>query len=375
MYICRFCGSNDVLTHFELPKTPLYMWPCEAGHVPTSKPLQLNLCNDCDLLQTAPLTNFELKEIYSGQQFNLENIAVNRNRFELVSKHLGSLQDGAKFLELGGGRNAFLPLLPANVEKTIVDFSVLENVKTAVDKYFEDDFLSVDLEKSCFDGFFLFHVLEHLEDPLSTIKKIALHIKSDGRVFIEVPNFAYDCVQQPHYALFHMHLSMFTIHTLLSLMDEGGFYCEHIFQEDAVIFASFKKGAGNKKKWSNCGRGLKQIEHFRTCFANCERLFAKALETTAFGDCAIFGGGGSANLFLYAYPKLGELVRFAIDSDKAKQGLYLFDGKVKIISVDDAKRFSIKRLIVIDKSHLEYAKTLGFDVVIMEVEGKDRDEA
>ena len=136
-----------------------------------------------------------------------------------------------------------------------------------------------------------------------------------------------------------------------------------------------KKELATKKKWSNCGRGLKQIEHFRTCFANCERLFAKALETTAFGECAIFGGGGSANLFLYAYPKLGESVRFAIDSDKSKQGLYLFDGKVQIISVADAKRFSVKSLIVIDKSHLAYAKTLGFDVVMMEVESKDRDEA
>ena len=368
MAFCRVCRSGNVSMHFELSKTPLYMWPCEAGHIPTSKPLHLYLCDDCDLIQTSTLTDFELKEIYSGQQFNLENLAVNKNRFDIVSKHLGSFQDGQVFLELGGGRNAFLPLLPRNVKKTIVDFSVLENVKTLVDNYFEDDFLNLDLGKSSFDSFFLFHVLEHLEQPLSIIEKIAFHTKSEGRVFVEVPNFAYDCVHQPYYALFHMHLSMFTTNTLLSLMAKGGFYCEKIFQEDEVIFASFKKGTGNFKTPSDCEPGLKQIENFRSSFANFERLCDKVLEIESLGDCAIFSGGGSANLFLYAYPKLGDLIKFSIDSDKSKHGRYLYDGKVQIISVEEARALSVKSLIVFDESHLAYAETLGFDVVMMGVE-------
>ena len=368
MYICRLCGSSDVSTHFELPKTPLYMWPCEAGHVPTSKPLQLNLCNDCDLLQTAPLTHSELEEIYSGQQFNIENKTVNENRFDFVSKHLGCFQNGQQFLEIGGGRNAFIPLLPEIVERTVVDFSVIKNVQTTVDHFFEADFLDLDLGKSYFDGFFLFHVLEHLEEPLSVIKKIARHTKAEGRIFVEVPNFAYDCVRQPHYALFHMHLSMFTTNTLLALMEKGGFYCEEIFQEDAVIFASFKKGVSTLKIPSDCEPSLKHIENFRRSLTSFERLCDKVLETVALGDCAIFSGGGSANLFLYAYPRLGDSIKFAIDSDKSKQGRYLYDGKVRIISVEEAKSFLVKSLVVFDESHLAYAETLGFDVVMMEVE-------
>ena len=51
---------------------------------------------------------------------------------------------------------------------------------------------------------------------------------------------------------------------------------------------------------------------------------------------AIFGGGGSTNLFLYNHPDLANKTRFAVDNDAAKQGLYLFNGKIKVISSEEA---------------------------------------
>ncbi len=69
----------------------------------------------------------------------------------------------------------------------------------------------------------MMHVLEHLEDPLGTLKEIRTHLLEDrGFLLVEVPNFyAYDSYELAH-------LSCFTEHTLSEMLKQAGYKIMHM---------------------------------------------------------------------------------------------------------------------------------------------------
>ena len=74
-----------------------------------------------------------------------------------------------------------------------------------------------------FDMVSMMHVLEHLEDPLGTLKEIRTHLLEDrGFLLVEVPNFyAHDSYELAH-------LSCFTEHTLSEMLKQAGYKIMHM---------------------------------------------------------------------------------------------------------------------------------------------------
>ena len=73
-----------------------------------------------------------------------------------------------------------------------------------------------------FDMVSMMHVLEHLEDPLGTLREIRLDLLADnGFLLVEVPNFyAHDSYELAH-------LSCFTEHTLAEILTQAGYKILH----------------------------------------------------------------------------------------------------------------------------------------------------
>lgn len=46
-------------------------------------------------------------------------------------------------------------------------------------------------EEACFDVIFMNHVVEHLPDPVETLRKLSKYLKAEGRFLIAVPNMAF----------------------------------------------------------------------------------------------------------------------------------------------------------------------------------------
>jgi 2-polyprenyl-3-methyl-5-hydroxy-6-metoxy-1,4-benzoquinol methylase len=67
----------------------------------------------------------------------------------------------------------------------------------------------------------MFHVLEHLPEPVKALKKIANLLKQDGYIFIEVPNATR--MTSPHYMFFKAHTLYFTHQTLVNLLVKSGY--------------------------------------------------------------------------------------------------------------------------------------------------------
>lgn len=73
-------------------------------------------------------------------------------------------------------------------------------------------------ETARFDLVTMMHVLEHLEDPLGTLKEIKTQLLEDyGFLLVEVPNF------YAHESYELAHLSCFTEHTLSEMLKQAGY--------------------------------------------------------------------------------------------------------------------------------------------------------
>ena len=74
----------------------------------------------------------------------------------------------------------------------------------------------------------MFHVFEHLSDPKVWLRKIAKHIKTNGILFIEVPNAnddllaLYKCQAFSDFTYWSAHLYLYTKESLTKLIVEEG---------------------------------------------------------------------------------------------------------------------------------------------------------
>ena len=76
-------------------------------------------------------------------------------------------------------------------------------------------------EDNALDLISMFHVLEHLAEPLAALRTIGNKLKSGGLLYIEVPNATRLC--SPHYMFFRAHTLYFTGPTLRNLLETAGF--------------------------------------------------------------------------------------------------------------------------------------------------------
>jgi 2-polyprenyl-3-methyl-5-hydroxy-6-metoxy-1,4-benzoquinol methylase len=75
--------------------------------------------------------------------------------------------------------------------------------------------------RSSFDLISMFHVLEHLPEPVAALHTIGEKLKSEGLLYIEVPNAMRLC--SPHYMFFKAHALYFTGNTLRKLLEKSGY--------------------------------------------------------------------------------------------------------------------------------------------------------
>lgn len=86
-----------------------------------------------------------------------------------------------------------------------------------------------ELEDASFDVITLFHVLEHLTDPVATVARLKRALAPDGLIIVEVPHArdilltTYDCEPFRRFTLWSEHLVLHTRDSLAGVLAAGGF--------------------------------------------------------------------------------------------------------------------------------------------------------
>lgn len=160
------------------------------------------ICNLCDHVFITPVLNEkELEDYYLKNTFSKEiresalptpegmefRDKRAKKRFELIKYFLS---EDSKNLEIGCSSGNFLKLISETSIESIgidpstsyVNYASKQNLKVINDTY-----PCLELENLKFDNIFIFHVIEHVANPIELLVNIKRNLKQNGKLFIELP--------------------------------------------------------------------------------------------------------------------------------------------------------------------------------------------
>lgn len=232
---CPTCGSTD------------------AAHELDKDHMQLVRCRACDLVYVSPtFDEAHYKTVYSSQEYQdivrdlgIESHAYRVQRFgrERVRLMQPFVTAAPRYLDVGcstgfvveAARDAGWAATGIDLNPSAIEFGRSRGL----------DLKSVALEEAgfaanTFDAVSLFDVLEHLLDPLATLRACARLLKAGGIVFLYVPN--YDSASRllmgkdAHFIWPTHHLNYYTPSTILDLMRREGLDVVYVATEGLDVF-------------------------------------------------------------------------------------------------------------------------------------------
>jgi 2-polyprenyl-3-methyl-5-hydroxy-6-metoxy-1,4-benzoquinol methylase len=186
---CPVCGPAPSEKVFEVL----------SQRLKTKTPFQLRRCSQCGLVITTPRPEAqEMDRLYSEEYFPVgQSSKVTAVGKLTISEETSFVQKYVRqgaVLDIGCGLCAFLMELPAarfevhGLEPYHGLFaSVPESIRPRI-KF--EPFERAVFPENHFDLITLWHVLEHLPEPVATLQRIHRLLKPGGRLVIEVPNLA-----------------------------------------------------------------------------------------------------------------------------------------------------------------------------------------
>lgn len=168
---------------FELWKPTIFSTDTILEHASQSLYTQLYKCPKCELEIFFP-------QIIGSPQFYKESYiklpySNDKWEFEIAKNDIKNLKS---FIEIGCGEGAFLSKI-----KTIPNIIGIEYNPEAAEIARKNGFTiynSTDYNriKNNVDGIALFHVLEHVPNPIDFLKNLIFLLNDDGKIYISVPN-------------------------------------------------------------------------------------------------------------------------------------------------------------------------------------------
>lgn len=160
-------------------------------------------CQSCGLLQLSPMPSIDEDKEFYDQNLQAKNIKEPTNlkvieenflpdtkrRANLVSKYVP--KDHA-LLDVGSGYGFFLQEMQ-NREYNVTGIEISKERRKISSKVTNVKVLDINLYENdtglpTFDCITLFHVLEHINNPVYFLKIIKKHLNKNGKLIIEVPN-------------------------------------------------------------------------------------------------------------------------------------------------------------------------------------------
>ncbi len=157
-------------------------------------------CSNCHLAFLNPQpTEEELKRFYPWEYFHPpeDKVRAATPSFMMLDKVKETMRFKKKgmLLDIGCGQGGFLQQMQRQgFEVHGLDLSPtacqLASEKVGKDNIFEGDLFSVNLAERCYDVVTLWHVIEHLSNPVKALRRIRALLKDDGLLVICCPDFS-----------------------------------------------------------------------------------------------------------------------------------------------------------------------------------------
>jgi SAM-dependent methyltransferase len=205
--------------------------------IPQYKRVGLACCDDCGLIFQS-ITPADARDAYVNGEYiarhvdYVEEERAARHIAEQRASWLESFTSPGRLLELGSGRGFFLDAVlrrgfdPLGVEPSP---ALAERAGLELDVPVKQGFLEeVDLGGERFESVCMFHVFEHVEEPIELLDRVTGLLRERGLLVLEVPNLAsamarrradgWGAVQPAN-----LHITQFTPSSLRRVVERAGF--------------------------------------------------------------------------------------------------------------------------------------------------------
>ncbi len=202
-----------------------------------NKKLKVLQCKKCSLTFLGSfkhLKNFSYKDSHNNYEKEIKTITDykklcdglmvdDRRRFTQFK----SIITGKKVLDFGSGAGGFAKLAK-KVASSVVGVEVDSVTRFYNDKILVKEDIKGFSEK--FDVITVFHVLEHLPDPMAMLGELKSYLKPNGRLIIEVPNdddaliSYYKLPAFKNFTYWSLHLFSFNKKTLEKICRRAGYH-------------------------------------------------------------------------------------------------------------------------------------------------------
>jgi len=276
---CILCGSRKGFEQI-------------ADHLRDSQQHSVIRCINCGHVQIAPLPSPEDDKRFYDENRQAKNIGerteidhlrtvesydtIRRTKF-IVSR----FPQAITVLDVGCGHGFFLAEMSC-LGYRVKGIEISRERRTVAEKVTTAAILNVDLlestpELEAFDVITMFHLLEHLSDPVKFCKILRRYLTEQGSLVIEVPNLDDLMLEAcPPYRSFwwqRAHISYFNRNTLHRVLVEAGY-------SDIGILGVQRYGIDNRASWLVTGKPQIDSPSFETAgsYTWLERYYKSYLE-------------------------------------------------------------------------------------------------
>lgn len=254
--ICYLCGCNE----FEKLE----------GKVRDNPELEVLQCKNCSLVFLSSFDHicecfYEDDGMFGGESINAKKWLKqteddDKRRYNFLKKEI----KGKEVLDFGCGNGGFLSRAKKSADK-VVGVELQKSLKDFYEKRNLEVYSDISDIGEQFDLITMFHVLEHIKDPIEILKQLSSKLGENGEIIIEVPNSndalltIYKNYWFMNFTYWGCHLYLFNEKTLTDIVEKAGFkinYLKHVqrYGFSNHLWWQFMKGpGGHKKLWFlNC---------------------------------------------------------------------------------------------------------------------------
>ena len=195
---------------------------------------EVGICDACGIVQRPRFTEWKnrCEEIYKtyipypqGEQSEVKNFTNNvsgesRSRSALIEfeKHFPLLR-GSKWLDFGCGSGELLSIVGERHDDVLLFGTDKSRYSEAcIREHSQIAFVDIEeLTERKYDVISLFHVLEHVEDPVNLLKTLKSCLKSRGNLLIRVPTYE----KNPYDLLIYDHANFFSLNSLSVIVEKA----------------------------------------------------------------------------------------------------------------------------------------------------------
>jgi len=252
---CYLCNSKE--------------YTIRSGSVRDNPKIKILECEDCGLVYLSSVNHidndhYENSGMHDGESPDInawlkETATDDERRYQFLKEKLIN----SRVLDFGCGAGGFLE----RAQKTATKVAGVE-LESALQPSFNDRRLSVysNLQSVIDSGekynlISVFHVVEHLSNPITVLKDLAQLLEKDGEIIVEVPSSndvlltLYNNVPFQNFTYWSQHLFLFNTATIQMLIKKSGLkvnWTKHIqrYPLSNHLYWLSKGELGGHKKWS-----------------------------------------------------------------------------------------------------------------------------